>query len=92
MVNVAVPWGPVGGANAIASPPPLVPSQLPGPKKNKAYAGSNKGVPPQPTMVIRTVPPTGAASGQTVIRPGGTPLLTADDEAAHPAGTGAGVA
>ena len=96
MVNVAVAWWPVAGAKRTAAPPPpLVPSQLFGPRKNSPAAGRSgcpEPVGAQPTMVTWTTPPTGAASGQTVIDPlACRPSTAPTREEAHPAATDAGV-
>lgn len=96
MVNAAVAWWPVCGANlTLAPPPPLVPSQLSGPRKNSAAAGRSGWPGPvgaQPTMVTCTTATTGAASGHTVIDPPAdkpAPGGPAGDDA-HPAAVEAG--
>jgi hypothetical protein len=90
MVNVAEAWWPVCGANlTLAPPPPLVPSQLSGPRKNSAAAGRSGWPGPvgaQPAMVTCTTAPTGAASGHTLIDPpADSPAPGATDDDAHPA-------
>jgi len=71
MVNVAVACGPVCGEyRTKAPPPPFVPSQLFGPKKNRAAAGTSGRPLPvgeQCLIVTWTTEPTGPESGHTVI-------------------------
>ena len=86
MVNVAVALEPVRGEyGTLAPPPPLVPSQLSGPRKNRPAAGTSGSPEPtgaQPLIVTWTTEPTGPAAGQTVIDESGSPEPVA---VAHPA-------
>jgi hypothetical protein len=77
MTNVAVASrDPVTGEyGTYLPPPPSVPSQLFGPRKNGAAAGRSCD-PAQPLIVIWTVEPSGAWSGQTVIDVPARELLT----------------
>src|ERR1700734_3157605 len=87
MVNVAVASGPVCGEyRTKAPPPPFVPSQLFGPRKNRAAAGRSGSPLPvgeQCLIVTWTTEPTGPASGHTVIDESGIsgPGLLAQDGA-----------
>lgn len=68
---MAVAWGPVCGEyRTKAPPPPFVPSQLFGPRKNRAAAGmSGRPLPvgEQCLIVTWTTEPTGPESGHSVI-------------------------
>jgi hypothetical protein len=70
MVNVAVASEPVRGEYGAVPPPPLVPSQLFGPRKNKPAAGMSGRPAPtgaQSLIVTWTTEPTGPVAGQTAI-------------------------
>lgn len=72
MTNVAEAVEPVRGENGtLAPPPPLVPSQLFGPRKDMLAAGmpSTPGAAGTQSLIITwTTEPTGPAAGQTVIQ------------------------